>query len=535
MTPDSGHVFVIHGALADVDYDAVIISTSHQFGVRQHWATTLGKPWTDLDEQTFRHRVREQLRPDDWTRTGWGRARSTTAGTARPTWFIDVAIDSPLTRTIHDVVDRLRPTLADIASNDVRAATGRARTLVALPVLGVGGGGFTHIAGEAIDAQLTACEESARTLGIDIAIVAASPSDYSAFQARRRALVEQGRLLSKMHPELDREARRIADEARHGKLALFIGAGVSIGAGLPSWTKLLEILETQASDRIAGIDTDELSLLDRAELLSAVLHPDELRETIRRSVRADRYGLPHSSLASLGCREVVTTNYDTLYEKAARFVSDRPISVLPFMPTHGDAPWVLKMHGDAEHDSELVLTRSDFVHYDTASRPMASLLQGLMVTKHLLIVGASLEDENFLRLALEVKRFRHRDIPEPVGTVVTLAPDRARELMWEDFFTFLPVGSSSGTTAENARALSIFLDRVAMLASHNRHVLDKRYAALLASDEERAAAEALRDAYEQHAAVIESSPAWKSIEMAMASAGVTSKGRFTSSGSPQPE
>lgn len=157
------------------------------------------------------------------------------------------------------------------------------------------------------------------------------------------------------------------------------------------------------------------------------------------------------------------------------------------------------MHGDIRAPESFVLTRSDFVGYDAKSRPMGSMVQSLMITKHLLVVGASMTDDNFLRLAHEVFAFLEAGEPKsgPIGTVITLGKEAAKTRLWKNRFTYVPISEAApGKEGQKeARDLAIFLDLVAMLTSTNALLLDPRYANLLGSNDERAAAESARALY----------------------------------------
>jgi hypothetical protein len=56
------------------------------------------------------------------------------------------------------------------------------------------------------------------------------------------------------------KADGLADKARRGELALFIGAGVSYGAGLPLWGDLIRALSSRA--RMSPAEQAALSSLD---------------------------------------------------------------------------------------------------------------------------------------------------------------------------------------------------------------------------------------------------------------------------------
>lgn len=537
-----GHVFVVHGRLEHLDADALLVPTDRAFSVGRRWAPALGAP-DDLADAGWRDVVRA-LRPDGWAERGWGRAADATPfAPDAPVWFVDSAHTLGRDRAgeaVAALTERLAAALADVASAALPAGGGRPRPVVAVPTLGVGRGGFDPVRGDVVDRVLVTCLDAVRDGGIDVAVVAAEASDHAAFQARRRAL--GGGHDAHLTPRLLDDARTLAERVDEGSLALFIGAGVSMSAGLPSWGRLIARL---AED--AGVDLGALaSPLDQSELLRQVLGEEGLGERVAELTRGrGRYGLSHALLASLGCREAVTTNYDDLYELAVHDAGHDVLPVLPFNPTVPRAPWLLKMHGDARFPETIVLSRSDFVGYDARSRPIAAVVQSLLMTTHLLVVGASMTDDNFLRIAHEVLLFRAgstpldgargRDRPggRALGTVVTFTADDATRRLWEGRFDYVAVADERTDGAgAHARRLAIFLDAVAMLATPPAYVADERYAALL-TEPERDVAAAARTLRAQIADLPDGG-AWASLAEALDALGAGRDAGLTGDAGPTP-
>lgn len=177
---------------------------------------------------------------------------------------------------------------------------------------------------------------------------------------------------------------------------------------------------------------------------------------------------------------------------------DSPPRVLPYDYKHPTGSWVLKMHGHVRHPEQIVLSRSDASATTPSLGPLASMVRSLMITKHLLVVGASMTDDNFLRLAHEVLTlYESQSAPaierrEPeIGTVITLTDEPARAQLWRGRFDYIAASHAHNVPAQ-ARDLAIFLDAVAMLSSEPSYLLDPRYADLLDGPAKAAAEHARR-------------------------------------------
>ncbi len=507
MTP--GHLFVANGRLQDLACDALIVPTDAYFHVVDHWRDAVQPPGGDW----------RAVRPDGWTTGAVARAKGVD-GRGPEVWFVDAI--SPDPAEVGKIGRRAVEAIVTQPDTDLHAratSAGRDVPLIAVPVLGSSGGGLGDRRGRLIAALLDELTEAAREHSVDVAIVAFSRGDYSALQHRRRIAGSTPNL-----GEADRErAAELGEQIAEGDVALFFGAGVSMAAGLPSWSDLLkELVRHLALDSLGSMKA--LGPLEQAELLQVELaragkpHSQHaLGQAVAEVLTAhpSRPSLAHALLAGMRIPEAATTNYDRLYERAVEAASaaevvegHAAIRRLPWQRTQPGRPWVLKMHGDVAEPDTIVLSRSAFVGYDARWKPVGSLVQSLMMIKHLLVVGASLTDDNLLRFAYEVAGLREtllQDEPREIGTVVNLSDDAAFARLWSNrMHVVVPRligpaeevadgGTASAQCATAAsqdeeeakarrrrrasRALTIFLDHVAMYAERDAsHLLDVRYA-----------------------------------------------------------
>ena len=353
------------------------------------------------------------------------------------------------------------------------AQSKRERPLLAVPLFGVGGGGAGSIRGRVFRFVYGASLRAAQEHDVDVAIVLRDARDYALAQMIR---LERGDAWSELDDELKVEARRLGELAQDARLVPFMGAGVSMSAGAPSWDGLVARLADAA-----GIHPDMIAALKEHDVLDQaafVRHEFERRfhddrapfaQAVIDAVRVERYGIAPPLLAALEAEQAITLNYDRLFEDAA-YDAGRPRRVIPG-PSSGSERWLLKLHGSVDDPSSIVLTREDYLGFNADRAALSSLVKATLMTRHLLFVGFGVKDPHFHEIVHDVRRA----IPEkdqPFGTVLTLNKDRVMHVLWDRDLRFVLLPSP--------RVLEIFLDAVlAYGATSHSYLLAKGYLSTL--------------------------------------------------------
>ncbi|GMI40018.1 hypothetical protein TrCOL_g2028 [Triparma columacea] len=299
----------------------------------------------------------------------------------------------------------------------------RRRYLLALPVIGTGYGNAGDITGEVLKMLLTeSCKAVKANDDLDVCIVCADFATFTHCQSMRRKMMKANGSLwpsfNVLNKERWKQAKELAVLAARGELSLFVGAGTSIASGGLSWIALLKKIE---SDFRPPKLWDGREGLEGVELLVA----DDLDELCEKET--DKYGKrlglkkriaeltdrPFPSLlmcllASLRTKATITQNYDTQAETSLENVNVRQregrLSVIPYKPVKGATSWVLKMHGCVTAVDDIIITTSDFETFESSKmKALQGLVQSQLMTSHILIVGFSMNDPNYLRIIAEVR------------------------------------------------------------------------------------------------------------------------------------
>jgi SIR2-like domain len=497
-----GRLFVVRSDLTQLACDAWLVPADKWLTVEAPWAARLpGQAGS-----------RESL--GDAGPAGFGSDTHTfplDAGEGRPIPFITNVGGVGLERLPARVLEFLERADGSVTASRV---PGRKNPLFAFPLVGTGYGGWSEAQGELTRTVVTAVSEWVAKHEADAVLVSWTPQAFAAAHSQLRR-VERADTLQ---PMLVERATWLGRQAALGRLVLFLGAGLGVSAGLPLWQELLRLLAVDA-----GITDDEaqkimkLDPLDAARIIEARLggDPEWLGMAIAEHVgRAERFGLGHALLASLPVSEAVTTNYDTLFERAVA-AAGRKLAVLPYDPPRGDG-WLLKLHGCAERrPTDIVLTRGDYLRYADRRAALAGIVQALLITREMLFVGFSLTDENFFRIADDVRKAvrgpahteKHR-----FGTALLVQENPLLSELWADDLECLTMADEA---REGGRNLELFLDRMLASASTGaQHLLDPAFAGAL-DDGEAALSHALQQFHAGIPEAARATPAWAVIEDAL--------------------
>lgn len=253
---------------------------------------------------------------------------------------------------------------------------------------------------------------------------------------------------------------------------LFVGAGVSMSAGLPSWAGLIR-------DLAPGLGYDEdvfltlgdnLSLAEYFELetgsigplrsrLDAEWHGSERRSAVQNSA-------VHRLIAELDFSLIYTTNYDR-YLEWTHEDNGKNYKKISGVSDLGNCAQVrtqiVKFHGDFDSDDSLVLTESSFFRRMDFKGALDLKLQGDMLGRTILFIGYSVSDLNIRLLLFRLNQL-WKEAGDPAGRansyLFMTRPNPIQQRLWRSRGVVPLVAEQDDAGEATRRLLEDLLEQV---------------------------------------------------------------------------
>jgi hypothetical protein len=311
-----GHIFVVHGDITQLSAHALAYSASTYLGPDAYLY-----PAFEENVAGFADLYRELPAPCDPGDTFW----LPLSPSNKPHGVVVVAATGGSWESRDQELKLAVKNALETAIRELRSLLPKTeRLLIALPTFRQGVGGDRHARLDSARLQMVTVHEVLQAhADVDVAFITYTADSYQIFlQARRE------KHLAPVCPLEGRSFQELLDALRQGRCVLFIGAGLSVAAGLPSWAKLVDSLAKKLGVALPGRgDLD--SYLDLAQWFAEQHGMDALARLIVAEIGEVpvRPTLAHYLLMSLPVRLVVTTNYDDLLERALIALRRYPVTI----------------------------------------------------------------------------------------------------------------------------------------------------------------------------------------------------------------
>lgn len=192
------------------------------------------------------------------------------------------------------------------------------------------------------------------------------------------------------------------DSSYHGA-AVMVGAGFSRSAAitgdnnkkLPLWYDLsLKLAEDLGESK----STDALRL---AQIYHDYFGKQQLHDLIKQEINDDAWQPTelHKLLLQLPWSEVLTTNWETLLEKASHKIHEPIYSIVhkPEDLSSCRSPRIVKLHGTIGITNDLTFTQEEYRRYPQQFAAFVNFAKQIYVENELCLIGFSGDDPNFLQ------------------------------------------------------------------------------------------------------------------------------------------
>jgi len=211
------------------------------------------------------------------------------------------------------------------------------------------------------------------------------------------------------------EAATLRELRRDGRLIPFVGAGLSIPLGLPSWSRLIDSIAGQLGydPDVYRLNGTKLQLAEYYVATTGSIGPlrSEMDRLFDPTDDAVRGSACHRLLVEMKPPLIYTTNYDRIIERGFE-LRGVPCHTVANIDDIASAPpnvtHVVKFHGTFSDDASLVLTESSYFDRLDFESAIDIKLRADTLGRSLLFVGYGLSDINIRYLLYKLHKLRDR-------------------------------------------------------------------------------------------------------------------------------
>lgn len=207
--------------------------------------------------------------------------------------------------------------------------------------------------------------------------------------------------------------KKIAEKCKNGTAALFLGAGMSVDAGLPSWKDLFAPL---ADELDIDIEKTHYQIYDIAQFYANKFGKNELYKKVGNEInRILESSKSLEQLSLMQCNSIWTTNFDQVLEnnfakigKITNVISKESDLISCDLNKNTN---IFKLNGDIRDIQNAVVTRSDLEKYNDNHNYYLAFFKKELITKTFLFLGYSFTDSLVLPCIAELGRAFNNNQP----------------------------------------------------------------------------------------------------------------------------